>query len=148
MVRSSDKCRAVADSNVILAAQQSTHAQSPNREIIERWRLGEFDLLYSADTLAEYAEKLLALDVARGDVVEFLAHVISLGQAVEIRFFHLPSYPHDPDDIAFLLCAWNGLASHLVSYDGDLLTLADDYRSHFHICRPLEFLAAVRNGRE
>jgi hypothetical protein len=29
----------------------------------------------------------------------------------------LPHYPADADDIAFLLCAWNGLASHLVSYD-------------------------------
>ena len=147
MVHSPDKYRAVADSNVIIAAQRSPHAQSPNRELIERWRLGEYDFLYSADTLAEYAEKLLALDVARADVVAFLALVTALGTDVEIRFFHLPCYPHDPDDIAFLLCAWNGLASHLVSYDEHLLALAEDYRSHFHICRPLGFLAVLRTGR-
>jgi predicted nucleic acid-binding protein len=147
MAHSPDKCRAVADGNVILAAQRSTHAQSPNREIIERWRLGEFDFLYSADTLGEYAEKLLALDVVRADAVAFLALVIALGEEVEIRFFHLPRYPDDPDDIAFLLCAWNGLASHLISYDEDLLALADDYRSHFDICRPLKFLAVVRTGQ-
>ena len=147
MAHSPDKCRAVADSNVIIAAQRSTHAQSPNREFIERWRQGEYDFLYSADTLAEYAEKLLALGVARADTVAFLALVIALGTDVEIRFFHLPRYPHDPDDIAFLLCAWNGLASHLVSYDAHLLALAEDYRPHFHICRPLEFLSALRTAR-
>ena len=148
MARSPDNCRAVADSNVIIAAQRSTHAQSPNRELIERWRQGEYDFLYSADTLAEYAEKLLALGIARAEVAAFLSLLSALGTEVEIRFFHLPSYPHDPDDIAFLLCAWNGLASHLVSYDKDLLALAEDYRSSFYICRPLEFLAAVRSGRE
>jgi putative PIN family toxin of toxin-antitoxin system len=144
MAKSPDKPRAVADSNVIIAAQRSTHARSPNRELIERWRRAEFDLLYSADTLREYAEKLLSLGVARADAVAFLALVIALGEEVEIRFFHLPRYPHDADDIAFLLCAWNGLASHLVSYDEDLLELAESYRSHFFICRPLDFLAALR----
>jgi uncharacterized protein len=120
MVHSPDEYRAVADSNVIIAAHRSPHSQSPNRDLIERWRLGEYDFLYSTDTLAEYAEKLLALDVARSDVVAFLALVSMLGEEVEIRFFHLPRYPHDPDDIAFLLCARNGLASHLVSYDEHL----------------------------
>lgn len=144
MISSPDKWRAVADSNVIVAAQRSTHTQSPNRELIERWRLREFDFLYSPDTLGEYAEKLLALGVARAKLVAFLALVIALGEEVEIRFFHLPRYPHDPDDIAFLLCGWNGLASHLVSYDTDLLALEEDYRSHFHICRPLGFLADLR----
>jgi uncharacterized protein len=139
-----NKPRAVADSNVIIAAQRSTHSQSPNRELIERWRAAEFELLYSADTLGEYAEKLLTLGVSRADAVAFLALMIALGEEVEIRFFHLPRYPHDADDIAFLLCAWNGLASHLVSYDEDLLKLEESYRSQFCICRPLDFLAALR----
>ena len=73
--------------------------------------------------------------------------MIALGDAVEIRFFHLRCYPRDADDIAFLLCAWNGVASHLVSYDEDLLELSEDYRSHFCICRPLAFLSALRAGR-
>jgi len=147
MARSPDNCRAVADSNVIIAAQRSTRAQSPNREFIERWRQGEYDFLYSADTLAEYAEKLLALGIARAEVVAFLALLSALGTEVEIRFFHLPRYPHDPDDTAFLRCAWNGLATHLVSYDEDLLSLAEDYRAHFEICRPLEFLSDLRSAR-
>ncbi len=136
--------RAVPDSNVIVAGQRSPHPASPNRELLERWRRSEFRLLFSLDTLHEYAEKLLELSADRADAVAFIALVSSLGEAVEIQFFHLPCYPADADDIAFLLCAWNGLASHLVSYDGDLLEVAAAYATHFRICLPLEFLAAVR----
>jgi uncharacterized protein len=129
---------------VLVAAQRSVRADSPNRELIDRWQADEFTFLYSRDTLYEYAGKLLALSVDRADAVAFIELVSALGEAVEIRFFHLPRYPADADDIAFLLCAWNGVASHLVSYDRDLLELSATYESHFRICRPLEFLAALR----
>ena len=113
--------------------------RSPNRELIERWRRAEFDLLYSADTLGEYAEKLLTLGVAWADAVAFLALVIALGEEVEIGFFHLPRYPHDADDIAFLLCGLERLGmAHLVHLDEDLLELAESYRSQFFICRPFD----------
>src|SRR5262249_42510593 len=104
----------------------------------------QFTFLYSLDTLHEYAEKLLAINVPQSDVIDFIALVTALGEAVEIQFFHLPHYPADADDIAFLLCAWNGLASHLVSYDRDLLDLLAAYESHFRICQPLEFLPDLR----
>ena len=136
--------RAVLDSNVLVAAIRSTDPHSPNRELIERWQANEFALLFSRDTLHEYVEKLLELSVNRADAVEFIALISALGEAVEIEFFHLPHYPADADDIAFLLCAWNGLASHLVSYDRDLLDLSASYESHFRICRPVELLVALR----
>jgi hypothetical protein len=50
--------RSVLDTNVVLAGKRTAHPSSPNREIIERWLLGEFTLLYSLDLLLEYAEKL------------------------------------------------------------------------------------------
>ena len=144
MANSLSACRAVLDSNVLIAAHRSTHSQSPNRELMERWQAHEFVLLYSRDTLREYAEKLLELGLERAAVVQFIALISALGEAVEIEFFHLPHYPTDPDDIAFLLCAWNGLASHLVSYDRHLLDLSATYESQFRICLPAEFLAALR----
>jgi uncharacterized protein len=144
MASSPPACRAVLDSNVLVAAHRSTHPDSPNREIIDRWQANEFTLLYSLDTLHEYAEKLLALSMDRADAVAVIALISALGAAVEIEFFHLPHYPADADDIAFLLCAWNGLASHLVSYDRDLLDLSATYESHFRICLPEQFLAALR----
>lgn len=144
MANSSSACRAVLDSNVLVAAHLSPHPQSPNRELIERWQAKEFTVLFSRDTLHEYAEKLLELGMERAAVVQFIALTSALGEAVEIEFFHLPHYPADPDDIAFLLCAWNGLASHLVSYDHDLLDLANAYESHFRICLPVELLTTLR----
>ena len=115
MANSPPVFRAVLDSNVLIAAQRSANPHSPNRELIERWQSHEFTLLFSRDTLHEYAEKLLALGMEPTEVVHFIALVSALGEAVEIEFFHLPRYPTDPDDIAFLLCAWNGPALHLVS---------------------------------
>jgi len=142
MADSPPVCRAVLDSNVLVAAHRSVNPLSPNRELIDLWRANQFTLLFSRDTLHEYAEKLLSVD--RADAVAFIALISALGEAVEIEFFHLPHYPSDADDIAFLLCAWNGLASHLVSYDHDLLDLSTTYESHFRTCPPLEFLAALR----
>ncbi len=144
MASSSPAFRAVLDTNVLVAAHRTPQSTSPNREVLDRWQASEFTLLYSRDTLYEYAEKLLELDVDRADVVALIALISALGEAVEIEFFHLPKYPADADDIAYLLCAWNGLSSHLVTYDRDLLELSTDYESHFRICSPLEFLAALR----
>jgi predicted nucleic acid-binding protein len=146
MASSPSACRAVLDSNVLVAARRTTGTHSPNRELIERWQANAFTLLFSRDTLHEYAEKLLALSADRADAVAFIALISALGEAVEIEFFHLPQYPADADGIAFLLCAWNGLASHMVSYDRDLLDLSATYESHFLICPPLEFLAALRTA--
>ncbi len=55
--------------------------------------------------------------------------------------FHLRRYPTDADDIAFVLCALNGKATHLVTYDSDLHALPRDYP--FTICEPLQFLAVL-----
>ena len=144
MPNSAPDLRAVLDSNVIIAAQRSPRFESPNRELLQRWQRSEFQLLFSTDILHEYTKKLLALNVHRTDVVDFIALVSALGESVEIQFFHLSRYPADADDIAFLLCAWNGLASHLVSYDRDLLDVSAAYESHFRICQPPEFLAVLR----
>lgn len=79
--------RAVLDSNVLVAARRSTGPSSPNRELIERWQANEFTLLYSRDTLHEYAEKLLALSVDWADVVAYIAFISALRDAVEICHF-------------------------------------------------------------
>jgi len=46
--------------------------------------------------------------------------------------------------VMFLLCALNGSATHLVSYDKHLLSLRPFYSGEVNICEPLEFLAACR----
>ena len=55
--------RVVLDTNVLLAGRTSSHPTSPAAEILDRWQRREFVVLYSLDTLAEYAEKLLSRGV-------------------------------------------------------------------------------------
>ncbi|CAN2039331.1 PIN domain-containing protein [Candidatus Magnetomoraceae bacterium gMMP-15] len=58
------------------------------------------------------------------------------------EFFDLPLYPSDPDDIAFLLCAENGNATHIVSYDPHLKEIDRFYT--FRVCGTLKFLFELR----
>lgn len=136
--------RAVLDTNVVLAAQRSTNPTSPNNEILDRWEQGDFTLLYSDDLVREYSEKLTEHGMEETKIFQFLLLLRFLGERIKIRFYHRRHYPIDPDDIAFVLCAWNGSATHLVSYDQHLLDVAPLYNSDFTICEPLAFLVAVR----
>ncbi|MBL9132174.1 MAG: PIN domain-containing protein [Verrucomicrobiaceae bacterium] len=132
------------DTNVLLAARRSSHPASPNVEILDRWRRREFTFLYSLDTLAEYAEKLLECGLPASDVEAFIRLLALHGEVVPIVFFHFRHYPVDADDVMFLLCAINGSASHLVSYDDHLLSLRPFYAGEIALCQPIEFLSACR----
>ena len=136
--------RAVLDTNVVLAAHRSGGATSPNLEILERWRAGEFTLLYAADVLLEYVEKLIEFGLPGEKLRQFVSAVAGIGESVAIAFFHLRRYPADVDDIAFLLCAINGNATHLVSYDAGFSDIAPD--CSFAICKPVPFLAELRSN--
>lgn len=137
--------RGVLDTNVILAAKRSPTPSSPGYELLDRCRRGEWQLLYSTDLLVEYAEKLGGLGQTREWVVEVIALLAALGEEVEIRYFHLPKYPVDADDTAFLLCASNGQATHLAAYDRHLLDLKEVYAGQFEIGVPLQLLRVVRS---
>lgn len=134
--------RAVLDTNVAVAAHRTTAPTSPNREIFTRWKTGEFTLLYSADVLLEYVEKLIAHAVSHADLRELVAAIGREGERVAIRFFHLRKYPADADDIVILLCAINGGATHLVTYDAGFEPFSGEFG--FAVCEPLEFLRELR----
>lgn len=138
------KFRAVLDTNVVLAAKQSGNLSSPNVEILDRWERREFVFLFSFDTLTEYSEKLLARGISEVEVERLITSIALHGEAVSIEFFHFRHYPVDPDDVMFLLCSFNGAASHLVSYDSDLLSLRPFYDDELTICEPLNFLQDLR----
>ena len=139
--------RAVLDTNVVLAARLSPHPTSPTVEILDRWQQREFRFLYSLDTLAEYAEKLLARGIPMPKVEAFIRLVARHGEIVPIVFFHFRHYPVDSDDVMFLLCAINGRGTHLVSYDDHLLSLRPYYAGEVTICEPVEFLTACRRAQ-
>ncbi len=138
--------RTVLDTNVVLAAKRSKHPTSPNIEILDRWQRREFVFLCSLDTLAEYAEKLLEHGIPEAEVEAFIESLARHGELVAVVFFHFRHYPVDPDDIMFLLCAINGVASHLVSYDDHLLSLRHFYANEIKICEPVEFLKDCRTA--
>ena len=138
------RLRAVLDTNTVIAFRRSPHATSPVREVFLRWRAGEFTLCFSDDMLLEYLEKLLALGLTEPEVETFAREIRSLGERIPVVHFHFRHYPMDADDTAFLLCALNGTASHLVTYDDHLLTLRPHYCGQFSICEPVEFLRELR----
>ena len=135
--------RAVLDTNVVLAADRATNHLSPNKEIVSRWANREFTWLVTDDIAAEYAEKLLEKGNAPAEVEAFITGLFLLADRVEIRFFHFRHYPVDSDDTIFLLCAINGGASHIVSYDRHLLDVGIFY-GEFVTCKPTEFLTVLR----
>lgn len=134
--------RTVPDTNIVIAAFRGPGKSGPNKEYLELWLAGIHDLLYSDDTLLEYVEKLLAHNIPKTTIIKFLDAIEKLGIYIHVAFFYLPVYPPDPDDIAFVLCAHNGNATHLVTYDKDLLDIK--YRYGFKICRPIVFLKELR----
>ena len=134
--------RAVLDTNVLLAAQKTRHSSSPNAEIFNRWKAGELAVLCSRDIAIEYADKMLEHGIPEVYISTFLSLLRVLAEWVEIEFFHLRHYPIDSDDVSFLLCALNGEATHLVTYDEHLTALQPHYK--LHICEPVKFLQDCR----
>lgn len=137
--------KAVADTNVLVAAFLSPNPGSPNKEVLAAWKVGGWIWLHSEDTLAEYVEKLQHFGVEDDLIRIFVKDLLLLGEEVDISFFHLPHYPEDSDDIAFLLCALNGNADFLLSYDEHLLSLAPDYPL-LGIVQPRQFLSAIMDS--
>jgi len=134
--------KVVPDTNVFVAAEKSRHTASPNREFVSRWKNNEFEVLYSEDTLLEYISKLREKGIAETTVTKLIQALFELARKIGIEFYHLPYYPIDSDDIAFLLCAENGQATHIVSYDSDLKAI--DHLYSFKVCNTLEFLTELR----
>jgi predicted nucleic acid-binding protein len=135
--------RVVLDTNVVLAAKRSLHPRSPNAEIISRWVAGEFAWLVSEDVVTESAQKLLEKGIDPAKVESFVADLLQYGEEIPIRFFYFQHYPVDADDVAFLLVALNGAATHLVTYDEHLKDVAVFY-PEFSTCEPVKFLSDLR----
>ncbi len=134
--------KTVPDTNILLASRMRPGSSSPNREYFDRWKNGEFTVLYSPDTQHEYLKKLREKGLPEKTIRDFLRALLEAGAEVYIEFYHLPRYPVDSDDVAFLLCADNGEATHLVTYDRHLRDVSGHYQ--FKICRPTEFLKDLR----
>ena len=143
-----NRFRAVLDTNVVLASHLTKSEDSPNKEIIQRWQLNQFDVLWSHDVLSEYIDKLKEKKVAEELIINFIAQFIARGEEVKIKFYHYEFYPEDAKDICFVLCALNGNGTHIVTYDPHLLDLKTEYMNEFkiQIAMPIEFLQELRKN--
>ena len=133
--------RMVLDTNVVISSCLGGE-DSPNKEILQLWSNGKIKLLFSRDVLYEYIKKLSYKNVSVQFIKDLVKDLKFYGEFVEIEYFHLRFYPKDQDDIAFVLCAENGKANYLISYDEHLLSLNGLHS--FEICRPLDFLFEFR----
>jgi predicted nucleic acid-binding protein len=55
------RVRAVLDTNIFVSAALSKNPSSPTREVVDRWKRGEFVLLICTPLAEEIVEKLLVV---------------------------------------------------------------------------------------
>ena len=135
--------RAVLDTNVFVSAALSRNPSSPTREVIDRWKRGEFVLLIYTSLAEEIVEKLLdhSIDAEKvGVLVETLA---SLAEWVEIPTEKIEALLSDPDDNVIVACVVEGGANYLVTYDPHFDSLHGDYRG-IKIVKAIPFLEVLR----
>lgn len=143
-----NKFRVVLDTNIIIASHLSESEDSPNKEIIQRWKNDQFDVLWTDDTLHEYINKLKYFNVPEELIIKIISQFIAFGEEIKIKFYHYEFYPDDAKDICFVLCALNGNGTHIVTYDSHLLDLKNDYQTKFviQVVNPIAFLKQLRNN--
>ena len=113
-----DPSRSVFDTNVFVSAFLSRNPSSPTKELLERWKAGEFVLLISDALADELIEKLLEKGVTVYEVVEFTALLGQLAEWIEVPEEAVrPLIAEDPDDDYVIACAAVGKADCLVTYD-------------------------------
>ena len=136
--------RVVLDTNIFVAAHTSRNPRSPNKELIQRWLLGQYNLLYSKVLLKEVVDKLKEKRISQAMIIELVANFIRLAEQVEVPPEAVRKIiVADADDDHLLACAVSGKADYLITYDKHFDTLGGSYQ-HTQILEPLPFLFALR----
>lgn len=116
------KPRVVLDTNVLVSGLLGGTAT----DVIRRWRAGEFDLILSAEILAEYEAVLRRpkFKLPPWVVQELLDHIRTQATWV-VPSGGLGVQPRDPADTKFLQAASAGQADLIVTEDKDLLDIGE-----------------------
>jgi putative PIN family toxin of toxin-antitoxin system len=138
-----DLPRAVLDTNVFVSAALSKNPRSPTREVIERWRSGEFLALVCVALAEEIVEKLIEYKMS-ADVIARISDLLArLAQWVEVPPESIEPLLSDPDDDVVLACAVIGEANFLITYDPHFDSLHGEYRG-VKILKAIPFLEILR----
>lgn len=138
------KIRAVLDTNVFVSAALSKNVNSPTREVLDRWKRGEFVLLVCTSLAEEVVEKLLDHSVDSEKVSGLVETLANWAEWVEVPTAKIESLLSDPDDNVIVACAVEGGANYLVTYDPHFDSLQGDYRG-VKIVKAIPFLDVLRD---
>lgn len=139
-----ERLRVVFDTNVFVSAYRSRNANSPTRELIDRWLAGEFILLTCNAIVDEVIEKLTALSIATETIEEIIVRLDTLAEWIEVPAEAIKRVVlKDSDDDIVVACAIIGKADFLVTYDPHIFTI-DNINLGIRITKALPFLWAVR----
>ncbi|HEY53806.1 MAG TPA: putative toxin-antitoxin system toxin component, PIN family [Caldilineae bacterium] len=138
---------AVLDTNIYVAAFFSRNVSSPNKELMQRWRNGEFQVIACEFLKQEIVEKFLARKISPTRLRELLIDLDRLARLIVVGDDEIPSLiPADPDDDVIIACAVKAKADYLVTYDPHFDVLGGEYGG-VRIVKALPFLWAVRGDR-
>jgi putative PIN family toxin of toxin-antitoxin system len=135
--------RAVLDTNVFVSAALSKNPSSPTREVIERWKRGEFVLLICTPLAEEIVEKLLDHSIGENAINTLVDTLAQLAEWVEVPTEKIESLLSDPDDNVIVACAVEGAANYLVTYDPHFDSLNGEYQG-VKILKAIPFLEVLR----
>lgn len=135
--------RVVLDTNIFVAAHTSRNPRSPNKELIQRWLEGQYNLLYSKVLLYEIVDKLKEKRISQALIIELVENFIHLAQRVEVPPETVRKVLADSDDDHLLACAVGGNADYLITYDKHFDVLGGSYQD-IQILEPLPFLFVLR----
>jgi len=138
--------RAVLDTNVFVSAALSKNPSSPTREVLERWKQGEFVLLICTPLAEEIVEKLLDHRIEESLIGSLVERLAQLADWVEIPPEKIANLLADPDDNVIVACAVEGGANYLVTYDPHFDLLEGEYRD-VKILKAIPFLKVLRNQK-
>ena len=139
--------RAVFDTNVFVSASLSKNANSPTRELLERWKNDEFTLVICNQIAKELIEKLMERGIAVDAIAEQISALARSAEWVIVPDEKIEDLLSDPDDNVIVACAVEGAANYLVTYDPHFDTLKGNYRG-IKIVKAIPFLEALRQGEE
>ena len=135
--------RAVFDTNVFVSASLSKNANSPTRELLERWKRNEFTLIICNQIAKELIEKLTERGIAAEAIDDQISALARSAEWVIVPDEKIEALLSDPDDNVIVACAVEGRANYLVTYDPHFDSLGGEYRG-IKIVKAIPFLEALR----
>lgn len=141
------KPRAVFDTNVFVSSSLSKNANSPTRELLQRWKNNEFTLIICDQIAKELLEKLYQRGVSQNTINEQIDALSSAAEWVVVPEEKIEDLLSDPDDNVVVACAVEGKANYLVTYDPHFDSLKGNYKG-IKIVKAIPFLEVLRENGE